>query len=187
MHFRRSLASLALGVAAMTAPALAAEDPYQWLEEWTTPRAMEWVGAHNAVTVKRLTDDPQYATLFDQALAIARAKDRIPMPSFRNGRIMNFWQDQEHLRGIWRATTLDDYRTAQPHWQTVLDIDALGKAEGKSWVFKGAECLRPDERLCLVSLSDGGEDAVEVREFDLTTVQFVSGGFHLPRGKHRIA
>ena len=187
MHFRHTLASLALGVAAMSAPAVAADDPYQWLEEWTTPRAMEWVNAHNDVTVKRLTADPRYQTLFDQALAIAGSKDRIPMPSFVNGRIMNFWQDQQNLRGIWRATTLDDYRNAAPAWKTLLDIDALGKAEGKSWVFKGAECLRPDERLCLVSLSDGGEDAVEMREFDLTTGQFVSGGFHLPRGKHRIA
>ena len=187
MHFRRTLLSLALGVSTMTAPAMAADDPYQWLEEWTTPRAMEWVNAHNDVTVKRLTADQRYQTLYDEALAIAGAKDRIPMPSFRNGRIMNFWQDQEHLRGIWRVTTLDDYRNAAPAWKTLLDIDALGKAEGKSWVFKGAECLRPEERLCMVSLSDGGEDAVEMREFDLVSGQFVSGGFHLPRGKHRIA
>ncbi|MBC7491649.1 MAG: S9 family peptidase [Novosphingobium sp.] len=187
MHFRRTLASLALGAAAMTAPAMAADDPYQWLEEWTTPRAMEWVGAHNDVTVKRLTADKRYATLYDEALAIAGAKDRIPSPAFVNGRIMNFWQDQDHLRGIWRATTLDDYRNAAPAWKTLLDIDALGKAEGKSWVFKGAACLKPEERLCMVSLSDGGEDAVEMREFDLITGQFVSGGFHLPRGKHRIA
>ena len=187
MHFRRTLASLALGVAAVTAPALAADDPYQWLEEWTTPRAMEWVSAHNDMTVKRLTADARYQTLYDEALAIAGAKDRIPMPAFVNGRIMNFWQDQQNLRGIWRATTIDDYRNAAPAWKTLLDIDALGKAEGKSWVFKGAECLRPDERLCMVSLSDGGEDAVEMREFDLSTGQFVAGGFHLPRGKHRIA
>ena len=186
---RRHLAALLLGIAAMTAPvaATAAEDPYQWLEEWTTPRAMEWVNAHNEVTVKRLTNDPRYVTLYDQALAIAGAKDRIPMPSFVNGRIMNFWQDQEHLRGIWRTTTLADYRNAAPAWKTLLDIDALGKAEGKSWVFKGAQCLRPEERLCMISLSDGGEDAVEMREFDLSTGQFVNGGFHLPRGKHRIA
>ena len=183
---RRHLAALALGVAAMTAPAMAADDPYQWLEEWTTPRAMEWVGAHNDVTVKRLTADPRYATLYDQALAIAGAKDRIPLPRFVNGQIYNFWQDEAHLRGIWRKTSLADYRNAAPKWQTVLDIDALGKAEGKSWVWKGAQCLPPEERLCLVSLSDGGEDAVEVREFDLATGRFVAGGFHLPRGKHQL-
>ena len=187
MRFRHTLLSLALGVAAMTTPAVAAEDPYQWLEEWTTPRAMEWVGAHNDVTVKRLTADPRYATLYDQALAIAGAKDRIPMPSFRNGEIYNFWQDETHLRGIWRKTTLADYRNVAPHWQTVLDIDALGKAEGKSWVWHGDNCLMPERRLCLINLSDGGEDAAEVREFDLATGKFVADGFHLPRGKHTIA
>lgn len=187
----RLVAPLALAFATMTvsgtAPALAADDPYQWLEEWTTPRVMDWVNAHNDVTVKRLTADKRYQTLYDEALAVAGAKDRIPMPSFANGRIVNFWQDPEHLRGIWRTTTLEDYRNPTPNWQTLVDIDALGKAEGKSWVWKGAECLEPEKRLCLINLSDGGEDAVEVREFDLSTGQFVPDGFHLPRGKHRVA
>ena len=165
----------------------AAGDPYIWLEDVSSPRAMAWVDAHNAASTKALTADPRYDTLYQQALEIAGAKDRIPEPSFTHGAIYNFWQDPEHLRGYWRKTTLADYLTADPHWTTVLDIDALGKAEGKSWVFKGLNCLKPDERRCLVSLSDGGEDAVEVREFDLDTGKFVEGGFHLPRGKHRVA
>ena len=162
-------------------------DPYIWLEQKDSPRSLAWVEAHNAVTVKRLEADPRYATLYDEALTLASAKDRIPLPRFIGGEIYNFWQDAEHVRGIWRKTTLADYRTAAPKWQTVLDIDALGKAEGKSWVFKGAQCLQPDETRCLVSLSDGGEDAVEVREFDLATAKFVEGGFGLPRAKSDVA
>ena len=163
------------------------EDPYIWLEEKDSPRALEWVEAHNAPTAKLLEADPRYQRLYDEALKIAGASDRIPAPSFLNGRIFNFWQDPEHLRGIWRSTTLDSYRSAAPVWTTVLDIDALGKAEGKSWVFKGAQCLPPEERLCLVSLSEGGEDAVEVREFDLATGKFVEGGFRIPKGQQGIA
>ena len=174
-------------VTPIAASAQAAEDPYLWLEDVSSPRAMEWVNARNAFSTKVLEADPRYQTLYDEALAIAAAKDRIPGPSFTHGEIYNFWQDAQHLRGIWRKTSLADYKTADPHWTTVLDIDALGKAEGKSWVLKGTQCLRPEERLCLVSLSDGGEDAVEVREFDLATGKFVKGGFHLPRGKHRLA
>ncbi|MEO5761226.1 MAG: S9 family peptidase, partial [Vicinamibacteria bacterium] len=162
------------------------KDPYIWLEEFTSPRAMEWVNAHNAVTEKRLTADPRYKTLYEEALALGGAKDRIPQPSFLRGAIYNFWQDAEHLRGIWRKTTLDSYHTKSPEWTTVLDIDALGKADGKSWVMKGVDCLHPSDKLCLVSLSQGGEDAVTVREFDLETSKFVEGGFNLPRGKHRI-
>ena len=173
------------------APELAAttsgEDPYIWLEEKDSPRALAWVEAHNAPTTKLLEGDPRYAALYDEALKIAGASDRIPAPSFLNGRIFNFWQDPEHLRGIWRSTTLDSYRSAAPQWTTVLDIDALGKAEGKSWVFKGAQCLPPEERLCLVSLSEGGEDATEVREFDLASGQFVAGGFRIPKGQQGIA
>ncbi|HXU99181.1 MAG TPA: prolyl oligopeptidase family serine peptidase [Caulobacteraceae bacterium] len=180
-------ASLALTVPAVAAAQAPPADPYVWLEEVSSPRAMAWVEAHNALTVKRLAADPRYQIFYDQALAIAGAKDRIPAPSFTHGEIYNFWQDGDHLRGLLRKTTLADYRKASPRWTTVLDIDALGKADGKSWVMKDIDCLRPVERLCLISLSEGGEDAVEVREFDLETGRFVADGFHLPRGKHRVA
>lgn len=178
------LASVALPIAAA---AHVSDDPYIWLEEVGSPRAMEWVNTHNKTSTTLLEADPRYQTLYAEALAIASARDRIPAPSFVHGEIYNFWQDADHLRGIWRKTSLADYKTADPHWTTVLDVDALGKAEGRSWVLKGTDCLRPEEKRCLVSLSDGGEDAVEVREFDLDTGQFVPGGFHLPRGKHRVA
>ena len=182
------LASIAISLAApVVVHAQVEEDPYIWLEQPTSLRAMSWVDAHNAVSTKLLEADPRYQTLYQEAFAIAAAKDRIPGPSFTHGKIYNFWQDSDHLRGIWRKTSLADYKTADPHWVTVLDIDALGKAEGKSWVLKGMQCLRPEERECLVSLSDGGEDAVEIREFDLDAQRFVDGGFHLPRGKHRVA
>ena len=186
---RRIVAGLAAAALLHTA-AIAqqvADDPYVWLEEVSSARAMEWVAAHNARSLERLEADARYPTLYGDALAIAASRDRIPAPRFRNGVIHNFWQDPQHLRGLLRKTTLADYRSAEPGWTTVLDFDALGKAEGRRWVNRGLDCLRPDERLCLVALSDGGEDALELREFDLATNTFVAGGFRLPRGKHRVA
>jgi prolyl oligopeptidase len=162
-------------------------DPYLWLEDVSSPQALQWVKAHNAASIVTLEFDPRYATLYEEALVIGGAKDRIPDPSFVQGDIYDFWRDAEHLRGIWRKTTLADYQTAQPHWTTVLDIEALGKAESKSFVFRGARCLRRDERHCVISLSEGGEDAIEVREFDLEAGAFVDGGFRLPRGKQNFA
>ncbi|HEX6773571.1 MAG TPA: prolyl oligopeptidase family serine peptidase [Acidobacteriaceae bacterium] len=162
-------------------------DPYLWLEEVSSPRAMEWVHSHNDATTKRLEADPRYGINRTYALAIGGAKDRIPQPGFLRDQIYNFWEGREHLRGIWRKTTLDDYASADPHWTTVLDIDALNKAEGKSWVYKGATILQPEETRCMVGLSDGGEDAFVAREFDLETDRFVEGGFTLPRGKHNLA
>jgi prolyl oligopeptidase len=161
-------------------------DPYTWLEEVSSPRAMDWVKEHNTASTQVLEADSRYSILYQEALTIAGSRDRIPTPSFVHGEIYNFWQDAEHLRGIWRRTTLDDYQSANPHWKNVLDVDALGKTERKSWVFRGATCLHHDERRCVIFLSDGGEDAVEMREFDLKAAKFVEGGFHLVRGKHRV-
>jgi prolyl oligopeptidase len=161
-----------------------ATDPYLWLEEVEGDRAMAWVEEHNARSLGILQGDPRYDGLHEQALALVQARDRIPSPGFtREGAIDNFWQDATHVRGIWRRTTLDSYRTDAPQWETILDIDALSAAEGKNWVYKGSTCLQPEERLCLISLSDGGKDAVVLREFDTVSRTFVDGGFELPESK----
>ena len=163
---------------------LGKDDPYLWMEEIEGTRAMDWAKAQNARSLPVLQGDPRYADLESKALAILNAKDRVPGVSFAgDGSLRNFWQDKDHVRGIWRKTTLDSYRTAEPAWETILDIDALTKAENANWVFKGASCLPPDDTRCLITLSNGGKDAVTVREFDTTTKAFVPGGFELPEGK----
>lgn len=163
---------------------LGKDDPYIWMEEIEGTRALDWAKAQNAKSLPVLQGDPRYADLQAKALEILNAKDRVPSVSFAgDGSLRNFWQDKDHVRGLWRKTTLDSYRTAQPAWETILDIDALSKAENANWVFKGASCLPPDETRCLVTLSNGGKDAVTVREFDTTTKSFVPGGFVLPEGK----
>ncbi len=162
-------------------------DPYVYMEEAEGAKALDFARAENARSLPQLQNDPRYAGLYADALKIVTAKDRIPGVTLSgDGTLHDFWQDSDHVRGVWRKVTLDSYRTADPNWTTILDIDALAKAENANWVFKGADCLKPAERYCLVSLSNGGKDAVEVREFDTETRQFVAGGFHLPEGKHRI-
>jgi prolyl oligopeptidase len=145
------------------------------------------VAAENKRSLDALQADPRYEALHTAALKIVNASDRVPMPSFRAGGIDNFWQDKDAVRGVWRRTSLDSYRTKTPQWETVLDIDALSKSEAANWVYKGSNCLAPEERLCLVSLSDGGKDAVEVREFDTAAKAFVKDGFALPAGKQQAA
>ncbi|HEY2357586.1 MAG TPA: prolyl oligopeptidase family serine peptidase [Phenylobacterium sp.] len=167
--------------------AIGAADPFQWLEDIDAPRSMAWVEGQNAKSAKRLESDPRYETFHAQARAIFTAEDRIATPHFRAGGVDNFWQDAQHVHGIWRHTTGASYRTASPQWQTLLDLDALSKAEGKNWIWKGATCLKPAQTLCLVRLSDGGSDAVEYREFDTTTGKFVEGGFHFDNGKQDVS
>ena len=182
-----SLTSVSMAQTAPSAPAFAtreASDPYVWLEDVEGARAMAWVKDHNTHSLGVLQGDPRYEPLHQQALAIVQARDRIPAPGFtHDGHIDNFWQDAQHVRGVWRRTTLDSYKTAEPQWETVLDIDALAEAESANWVYKGSTCLAPEERYCLISLSNGGKDAVTLREFDSVTRSFVEGGFVLPESK----
>ena len=170
---------------ASAAPAVAeAEDPYLWLEEVEGERATAWVREHNAHALGVLQSDPRYQGFYDQALAISQSRARIPSAGFnRDGTVDNFWQDADHVRGLWRRATLDGYRGADTAWDTILDIDALAAAEGANWVYKGADCLQPEERYCLVSLSDGGKDAVTIREYDTVERRWVEDGFSLPESK----
>jgi len=165
---------------------VAAADDHLALEQVEGAEAMAFVAAENQRALAALTGDRRYEPFRQQAEAILTATDRIPAPSFLGDGIGNYWQDAANPRGVWRRTSLDNYRAADTQWETLIDLDALSRTEGKDWVWKGADCLAPDETRCLISLSDGGKDAVVVREFDTTTKSFVTDGFSLPEGKHRL-
>jgi prolyl oligopeptidase len=183
---KRSLLALACaGVISISGnPVLAQQaDPFLGLEDVEAPSSMAWVAAENARTAKRLESDPRYETFHSQARTIFTSSDRIPWPDFRAGGVDNFWQDGTHIHGIWRHATLASFRSATPQWETLLDLDALSKAEGRNWIWKGVVCRQPDETVCLLRLSDGGTDAVEIREFNTKTLQFVEGGFTSPASK----
>ncbi len=164
-------------------------DPFLWLEEVEGDRALAWARAENARTLPVLQGDPRYQGLYADALKIVTARDRVPLVAFSGGadsRLRNFWQDDSHVRGLWRRTSLESYRSASPDWETVLDLDALAREDGANWVWKGADCLSPDDRYCLLSLSDGGKDAVTLREFDTVEKRFVEGGFVSPEAKQNV-
>jgi prolyl oligopeptidase len=157
-------------------------DPFLWLEEVDGAKAMEWVHAKNAATLAELTKSPVYEPIYERSKKIFDSKDKIAYPEILGDRIYNFWQDAANPRGLWRRTTLKDYVGGSPQWETVLDIDALAKEEATPWAFGGSICLEPENRRCLVSLSRGGSDASEIREFDLEKRRWVDG-FKLPEAK----
>lgn len=164
-------------------PAAADDDPYLWLEDVQGERALAWVRERNAQSQAQLTAQAAYAPLRQRLLAMLDASDRIPYVRRQGPWFYNLWQDATNKRGLWRRTTLEEYRKPAPAWETVLDIDALGKAENTNWVFGGASCFGPEYRRCLLELSRGGADATVVREFDTVSKQFVPGGFELPEAK----
>jgi prolyl oligopeptidase len=159
------------------------EDPYLWLEDVEGDRALTWVREQNARSLPQLENDPRFAALLTDATALANSRDRLPTGGIFEGYYYNFWQDETHVRGIYRRARLDAFaRDGAPQWETVLDVDAIAAAENANWVFKGIDCLE-GTTLCLVSLSDGGKDATTYREYDLATRSFVTNGFSLPEAK----
>ncbi len=158
-------------------------DPYLWLEEVEGERALAWVRERNALAQAELTARPEYTLTRSALLEVLNAKDRIPFVARRGDWLYNFWQDETHKRGLWRRTTLADYRQANPAWETMLDLDALAVAEGENWTWGGAVALGPEYRRCLLALSRGGADAKVMREFDCVTKQFIAEGFNVPEAK----
>jgi prolyl oligopeptidase len=169
-----------------TAPAAAkssATDPYLWLEGVTDEKALAWVRERNAKAEAEIATTPEFKRLRDDLLAILDSTDRIPMVQKIGNHYYNFWRDKAQPRGVWRRTSLEEYRKPKPTWETVLDLDELNSVEEENWVWQGAECLKPDYERCMISLSRGGADANVSREFDLTTLTFVQDGFVRPEAK----
>ena len=187
MRPKHIFAAAALSVAAAAAFAQA-DDPYLWLEEIEGAKPLATVKQWNAATEATLEKIPGFEAHRQRALQLLNDPNNIAMPDEVMGDLVsNHWVDAEHKRGLWRVSPLAAYLAGKPEWRTLIDVDALGKAEGKSWVWHGADCLPPAYQRCLVSLSPGGSDADVVREFDLTTGKFVEDGFVVAESKNSVA
>ena len=154
-----------------------------WLEDVQGEQAMAKVNAWNKVTLDKLMADKRYTQYYEAGLEIVNAKDKIPYGKYRGGFVYNFWQDEANVRGMLRRTSLDEYTKSQPKWEDLLSIDNLSALEEKNWVYKGSECLESNNDRCLLSLSDGGKDSVEMREWDHSKQDFVENGFVIPEAK----
>ncbi len=164
------------------------DDPYLWLEDLDGMAAAGWVRDRNAETQAALTGSERFRALQSGIRQVFDADDRIPYPGWRgDGYYYDFWRDAAHPRGLWRRTTLEQYRRREPEWDVLLDVDALAAEEGENWVWSNVTVLRPGYHRCLISLSRGGADAVAVREFDLVRRAFVTDGFALPEAKSAVS
>jgi prolyl oligopeptidase len=170
-------------------PATAQEDPYLWLEEVQGDKALAWVKARNAESRAVLEQHPRFGAMRARFLEILDSRDKIPYVTRHGTHLYNLWQDAKNPRGLWRRTTLAEYRKREPQWETVLDVDALGAAEKENWVWKDVACAGPSSTRCVVGLSRGGADATVRREFDTASKRFIEakdGGFTLPEAKSSI-
>jgi len=162
------------------------QDPFIWLEEVEGEKPLNWVRAQNKRSLAELKGDPRFEGFYQDALKIVNSDDRIAAPSIVGDKVRNFWQDADHVRGIWREASLSSYLSGKPEWETILDIDALAKEENENWVYQGSDCLAPDNMKCILFLSRGGSDANVSREFSIAERAFVKDGFQLPEMKGAI-
>jgi prolyl oligopeptidase len=187
MSMRTTGLAVSLLAALAAAPAFAQNDPHQWLEGVEDQKALDWVKTLNDDSVDELSRAGDFKRMEASTRAILDSDDKIAFVDKMGDYYYNFWRDAEHQRGLWRRTTLTEYRKAEPTWETILDLDALATEEKENWVFAGSSCLPPTYERCLLQLSRGGADADVVREFDIPSKSFVKGGFELPEAKSQIA
>ena len=161
----------------------AQDDPYLWLEDIEGDKALSWVKQQNNASTSVLESMPEFNPVFEKAKEILNSHEKIPYAAIRGDYVYNFWRDEEHVRGLWRRTTLKDYCSDEPSWQVLLDVDALAEAEDENWVYKGVQGLYPNYERFLISLSRGGKDATVIREFDPESKSFIPDGFYLQEAK----
>ncbi|HEX4118985.1 MAG TPA: S9 family peptidase, partial [Verrucomicrobiae bacterium] len=163
------------------------DDPNLWLEDVGGQKALSWVREQNAASTGKLESLPGFAAMDERLEGILNSRDRIPAVAKLGKYYYNFWRDDAHVRGVWRRTTLEEYKKANPAWETVLDLDQLASEEKENWVWHGYTVLEPDYDRCVIQLSRGGADAAVLREFDMTHRRFVAGGFTAPEAKMEVA
>src|SRR4051812_30787935 len=146
-------------------PTIAApdDDPYLWLEDVEGERALDFVEAQNRRTLEKF-GGAQFAADRDVLADIYDRPDNIPYVSRRGSLLYNLWKDASNPRGLWRRTTLERFRTPNPQWENLLDVDRLAAEEGQDWLWNGTQTLPPGHVRAILSLSRGGSDAVTMRE-----------------------
>jgi prolyl oligopeptidase len=170
-------------------PTLAApdDDPYLWLENVEGERALDFVARQNRLTLEKF-GTAGFAADRDTLAAIYDRPDNIPYVTIpyvtrRGGFLYNIWKDTKNPRGLWRRTTLEQFRGPDPAWEVLLDIDKLAVDENEDWILGWIQTLPGTNPRAILSLSRGGSDAATLREFDVERKAFVDDGFALPEAK----
>lgn len=167
-------------------PAQEAADPHAWLEAMGSPAVRDWLVARNAEALALVGREPDFARRQRDTLAALSAATNLPFVTRHGEHLYNFYRSARRPHGVWRRTTLEQYARPRPAWEVLLDVDALAREEMRNVVFSGANVHAASQR-ALVFLSAGGEDKVEMREFDLAGRGFVPGGFSSPSAKQWVA
>ncbi len=159
----------------------------EWLESPKDPRALAWAREQTRRSRAELEKSPEYASVRASLLEHLKASAPIPYVTLAGSRAFRLQRDADHPFG--RLQIAERTAAGVNGWKTVLDIAALRKEEGKpyelQWASASDSCLPPEFDRCLLDLSPGGGDAVELREFDVRKAHFVKDGFRVPASRAR--
>ena len=156
------------------------EDSFLWLEEVEGEKALQWVKEKNSISEDYITNSPEFEPIYKKILEILNSVEQLTRPKIVGNYVYDLWKDDKNKLGLWRRMPLEDYASNKSDWENVLDIDSLSESEDKQWVFWGAKWLEPENKRCIIRISDGGKDARELREFDAESKTFVKDGFNIP-------
>ncbi len=156
------------------------------LDDISGPEALRWATAWSDATEEAVRTQPGTAELEQRMREALDTQAKIPYVTRRGEHLYNFWRDRDHPRGVWRRTTTEEYLAGGERWEVLVDVDKLARTEDADWVWKGATVRPLHHDRALLRLSRGGADAVVVREFDLTSREFIDG-FTLPEAKSDVS
>lgn len=178
------LAMLATASIAVTTVAAEADD--QWLEQPHGEQALAWARQATQSSTTALRGLPAYASVRKELDALLKARPAEPDVVLLGTRALRFLKDAAHPHGLLQTTGRGADGAPLPGWTTVLDVARLRDEEGIPFELQaydlGSSCLAETAR-CLLRLSPGGGDEVEIREFDLGQKRFIADGFRVPRSR----
>jgi prolyl oligopeptidase len=130
-----------------------------------------------------LEKHPRFEAMRSRFLEILDSRDRIPAGHAAAARMLyNLWQDAANPRGLWRRTTLAEYRTASRRGRRCSTWTRWAAAEKENWVWGGATCLAraTGAAWCAVARRRRRQGGARVRPAPSLRAD---GGFKLPEAK----
>jgi len=156
------------------------EDSFLWLKEVEGEKALQWVKEKNKICEDYITNNPEFEPIYKKILEILNSDEQLANPQIVGNYVYDLWKDDKNKLGVWRRMSLEDFARNKSDWENVLDIDSLSESDNKQWYFGVTFWLEPENKRCIIRISDGGKATQELREFDTESKTFDKNGFNIP-------
>ena len=135
------------------------EDPYRWLEEFTSKESKDWVEKQNALTNEYLTNP--YQKRIKKELEAIWVSDQISVPYKKGDKTFYFFNDGKKQQSIFMMKGCDD---CEP--EVLLDPNEFSK---DGTISLGNVSVSPNGKKLAYSISDGGSDWRTWKVMDIET------------------